>query len=134
MTTNGGAGNDNGGRFTKGHDPRRGPGSRAPKTAAEVRELAAGHGPEVIERLIGIVRDAEADPQAVIAAGRVLLDRGFGRAPQMTIALDGTDRREARLHGDWHPSTRRAGVAHSEHAGRSQMHRGWSDRRVTRGR
>ena len=53
------------------------------KATAEIRALAAVHGPAVIKRLVELME--EAGPIAV-AACRELLDRGYGKAPQ---PLDG---------------------------------------------
>ncbi len=57
-----------------------------PKARLEIASLARSHAPSVINMLIGIVNQEKSPPMARIAAGRELLDRGFGKAPQkMTI-------------------------------------------------
>jgi hypothetical protein len=63
--------------FTKGHSGN--PGGR-PKGAAEVPELAQGHGPEAMERLVTIMRGD--NERAAIAAASLILDRGYGKATQ----------------------------------------------------
>ena len=66
--------------FVKGQSGN--PGGRRKNTAAtaEIRELARQHGPEVIRKLISIVRDEKAHRRDVIDAGAQILDRGFGRS------------------------------------------------------
>jgi len=57
-----------------------------PKTRLEIASLARSYAPAVLNVLIGICMQEKAPPMARIAAGRELLDRGFGKAPQkMTI-------------------------------------------------
>jgi uncharacterized protein with von Willebrand factor type A (vWA) domain len=56
------------------------PGGR-PKVLGELQELARHHAPEVIKELARLALRAKSET-ARIAAGRELLDRGFGRARQ----------------------------------------------------
>ena len=49
---------------------------------AEVRSLAKEHGPAAIQRLVSIMRSKSSSENAVIAACKELLDRGYGKAPQ----------------------------------------------------
>jgi hypothetical protein len=58
-----------------------------PKSRLEIASLARSHAPNVINVLIGIVNQEKSPPMARIAAGRELLDRGFGKAPQK-VTLD----------------------------------------------
>lgn len=55
--------------------------------AAEVRELARQYGPESVERLAYWMRSA--DPQSSIAAAKILLERGYGKAVQPIAAPNG---------------------------------------------
>ena len=65
------------GMFVKGSTGN--PGGR-PTAAIEVRELARAHGPECIDKLLEWMRHGDA--QSSIAAAKILLDRGFGKAIQ----------------------------------------------------
>ena len=65
-------------KFRKGKSGN--PGGR-PKVLGELQELARRHAPEVIEELARLAVKARSET-ARIAAGRELLDRGFGRARQ----------------------------------------------------
>jgi uncharacterized protein with von Willebrand factor type A (vWA) domain len=56
------------------------PGGR-PKVVGELQELARRHSPEVIKELARLALKAKSET-ARIAAGRELLDRGYGRARQ----------------------------------------------------
>ncbi|HEY4846246.1 MAG TPA: hypothetical protein VIH87_00220 [Methylocella sp.] len=49
------------------------------KATAEIRQIAAVHGPAAIKRLVALMKGS--GPVAV-AACRELLDRGYGKAPQ----------------------------------------------------
>jgi hypothetical protein len=51
----------------------------------EFYEMARQHTAEVIETLIGIVRDDEADNGHRIQAGKEILNRGWGAAPQTHV-------------------------------------------------
>lgn len=55
------------------------PGGR-PRAEIEVRELARQHGPAIIRRLLRLSRSK--NERVAVAACQVLLDRGYGRAPQ----------------------------------------------------
>jgi hypothetical protein len=59
-----------------------------PKAVKDVIELARQAGPRVIERLIEIVTNPDSDDRAALAAAKILLDSGYGCAPQ-TIAVEG---------------------------------------------
>jgi hypothetical protein len=65
-------------KFAKGKSGN--PGGR-PKVLGELQELARRHAPEVIEELARLAVKGRSET-ARIAAGRELLDRGFGRARQ----------------------------------------------------
>lgn len=57
-------------------------------TAAQRREFyekARQHTDEIIERLMGIIRDKEADKGHVIQAAKEMLNRGWGAAPQVSV-------------------------------------------------
>jgi Family of unknown function (DUF5681) len=68
------------------------PGGR-PKEITEVKELARAHTVEALKRLVFWLRSDNA--KASVSAAQVLLDRGYGKAPQQ-IAIDAT-LREARM-------------------------------------
>src|SRR3954469_1836821 len=75
-------------KFRKGKSGN--PGGR-PKVLKELQELARQHAPGVIAELARLAVKARSET-ARIAAGRELLDRGFGRARQsMEVSLPETD-------------------------------------------
>lgn len=51
------------------------------KATAEIKALALSHAPEVFKELARLALHSKSD-QARIAAGREILDRAFGKAPQ----------------------------------------------------
>jgi hypothetical protein len=57
------------------------------KNTADIRALAQSFGPDVVARLAHLALHAESE-MAQIAAGRDLLDRGYGRAVQSLQNLD----------------------------------------------
>lgn len=57
------------------------------KTTADIRALAQQFGPAVIERLAHLAVNGESE-QSQIAAGKELLDRGYGRSVQSLQNLD----------------------------------------------
>jgi len=59
-----------------------------PKSRLEIASLARSHAPNVINMLAGIVNQEKSPTMARIAAGRELLDRGFGKAPQKLTLAD----------------------------------------------
>jgi hypothetical protein len=58
------------------------------KVTADVKLLARQHGPAVIERLFFLAFNAQAEA-AQIAAGKELLDRGYGKSVQPQSGPDG---------------------------------------------
>jgi hypothetical protein len=57
-------------------------------TAAQRREFyekARQHTDEIIDRLMAIIRDEEADNGHVIQAAKEMLNRGWGAAPQVSV-------------------------------------------------
>lgn len=72
------------GKFRKGTSGN--PGGR-PKALRPVVEAARALAPEAITVLAAIMRDRDAPHAARIAATNAILDRGFGKAPQI-VALD----------------------------------------------
>lgn len=51
------------------------------KATRDIKEIARGHGPEVIEGFVRLFRDADSDA-AKIAAGKEILDRAYGKSTQ----------------------------------------------------
>ena len=56
--------------------------SGRPKVAAEIQVLAREHTEDALKALVDIVNDDEVHPGARVSAATVLLDRGYGKAPQ----------------------------------------------------
>jgi hypothetical protein len=56
--------------------------SGRPKVVAEVKELARQLTAPAMKALGDIVKDDDAPPAARVAAAGVILDRGYGKAPQ----------------------------------------------------
>jgi hypothetical protein len=67
--------------FEKGHAKLGGKrkAEDAPVNADKMALKARKAGPKIVEKLLAIVRDPKADSADVIAASRILLERGFGR-------------------------------------------------------
>lgn len=61
------------------------PGGRS-KTQVDIQALAQRHGPEAIQTLAAALRSR--NERVRVAAAAILLDRGYGRAPQ-TIVTEG---------------------------------------------
>lgn len=53
-----------------------------PKTLTEIRSLARSHTRAAINVLVSIMRSKDATPAARVTAANVILDRGWGKAPQ----------------------------------------------------
>ncbi len=66
-------------RFQKGQS---GNPSGMSKSHAQIQALARTHCPDAIRRIAEIMRTSD-DPRAVIAAAQRLLERGYGKAPQI---------------------------------------------------
>ena len=77
---------DAAGMFVAGN--RANPGGR-PKAVVEVVELARTHTVAAISTLAEVAANHKAPPAARVAAASVLLDRGWGKAPQ-TVEHTGT--------------------------------------------
>jgi hypothetical protein len=52
-------------------------------------QMFRAHTEEVLERLLGIIRDDKTDPAHVIQAGKEILNRGWGAVPQTQIVEAG---------------------------------------------
>jgi hypothetical protein len=59
------------------------------KIPADLRSLARGHTELCIKVLAGIVSQEAVPPTARVSAAGILLDRGWGRAPQAPASEDG---------------------------------------------
>jgi hypothetical protein len=70
--------------FAKGHAKLGGKrkAEDAPVNADKMALKARKAGPKIVEKLLAIVRDPKADSADIIAASRILLERGFGRAAE----------------------------------------------------
>lgn len=58
------------------------------KLTADVKALAAKHGPDAIEALVDIAADVDQPAAARVSAANALLDRGFGK-PAQAVDLQG---------------------------------------------
>lgn len=58
------------------------------KITEEVKKLAQSYGPDVIDGLYRLFSDEDNPPAARVAAGKELLDRGFGKATQYIAGDD----------------------------------------------
>lgn len=58
------------------------------KATADVKALAAKHGPAAIRELARLATQAESEP-ARVAACKELLDRAYGKSPQAITGADG---------------------------------------------
>jgi hypothetical protein len=56
--------------------------SGVPREVLRVKRIAQGHGPEMLDALVEIVRDKTAPHASRVAAAREVLDRGFGKPEQ----------------------------------------------------
>ena len=63
----------------------------AKRIPADIRSLCRAYTAEAVRSLAAIMRQADAPPGARIQAIAVLLDRGWGRAPQSHVGEDGND-------------------------------------------
>ena len=61
------------------------------KIPADLRSLARGHTELCIKVLAGIVSQEAVPPAARVSAAGILLDRGWGRAPQPHASEDDKD-------------------------------------------
>ena len=61
------------------------------KIPANLRSLARGHTELCVKVLAGIVSQEAVPPAARVSAAGILLDRGWGRAPQPHAGEDGKD-------------------------------------------
>lgn len=53
------------------------------KAPAEIRSLARQHTEEAINALLRIIRKTDATDSAVVAAASYIIDRGWGKAPNV---------------------------------------------------
>ncbi len=65
--------------------PSPNPGGRPPTTGTlrEVVELVRANSVPIVQRLIDIATDPRSNPAAAVPAAKILLDRGYGCAPQI---------------------------------------------------
>ena len=79
-------------RQQEGVDPPRKPLPRK-KIQPDLRSLARGHTELCIKVLAGLVGQEAVPAAARVSAAGILLDRGWGRAPQSHVGEDGGDLR-----------------------------------------
>ena len=102
------------GKFKPGDDPRRNASGR-PKIYRTVVDLARKRTVRALKTLTEIMEDATADAGARVKAASVLLDRGWGKAPQTLnintaqkkpreMSLEEIERRLAELQGGEMPT------------------------------
>jgi hypothetical protein len=62
-----------------------------PTIITDLRSVARSHTDTVVNVLVGVIRSPKAPPSARVAAAGMLLDRGWGRAPQEHTGPGGGD-------------------------------------------
>lgn len=92
-------GRDEKGRILKGHSGN--PGGR-PKVYAEARAYAASNALRMLELLVALADDTDADPKLRRDCAKDVIEFGIGRAPQ-AIELTGNDDQPAELVLRWVP-------------------------------
>ena len=84
-------GHPNPGSFVKGADPRRGDGSIAKAKKMSIEALAGEHAELAVGALVDVLSDASQPALARVTAAEKLLDRGFGRSVDRTVAISLND-------------------------------------------
>jgi hypothetical protein len=74
--------------------------SGRPKSDQTVMELAREHGPRAIEVLVEVMNNSKATASARAMAADRILDRAYGKPPQLTTADAGQFRRACDLSDD----------------------------------
>jgi hypothetical protein len=72
--------------------PRGRPRGAVNLSTREMRAKAQGHADRVLEVLMQIVEDEDQPGEVRIKAGKEILDRGYGKAPQSVKATDSSNR------------------------------------------
>ena len=62
-----------------------------PKAVADIRSLARAQTEQAIKVLTGVMNQKGAPPAARVTAASLLLDRGWGKAPQQLVGEEGGD-------------------------------------------